>query len=106
MFRIDASRVHAEMVDRLAGNQWTAVELPCDSVCPLLLPQVCSETHIEQAVAIRVDGPVPNPATVAGADLGLKAFPVGCRARSVWHPAKYTEFIGSQLVDHLKEKAA
>lgn len=106
MPRVDASRVHAQMVDGLTRLERPAVELPGDTVRPLFLPVVGAESYVEQAVPVRVHGALPDPAVLAAADLRLKPLSVGGRAVAN-HPTNYTrmhvrsEFIGTELLSAL-----
>ncbi len=60
--------------------------------------------HVEQAVAVRVDRALPDPAVARTLDLRLESL---SHITRVWsrhnanHTTKYTEFIGRQLLAYL-----
>jgi hypothetical protein len=103
---INALRVHAEVIDRVTGPKLDACEqLVGDAVRPMLSPRAFNGSQIEQAVAVGVERPLPDPAACAATDLRHESLSYVSWDRAT-HPANYTEMIGRRLMQHVQKVAA
>jgi hypothetical protein len=109
MLRIDARRLHAEMVEGHPRWDGATFKLISDSMRPLLDP-FAFDLPIEEPVTVRVKCAGPYPTATSLLDLGGIAFMFVSGLRSSCHihnyTTVYTEFIGAQLIRHLQERAA
>lgn len=101
---VDAARVHAQVVERVAFRNGADKEFVSDSMRQELSPSFVG-ADVEVPVAVAADRAVPDPARSGALDLRLKTLTDILRLRPGLHATEFTEFIGTQLLDQLTKAA-
>lgn len=109
MIRINAYRVHAEVIECVTRWDGPAMELKAESMGEGLAPNAV-DLAVKIPVPVAADGTNPNPASRPRADLRFESGSLVLGSWSLCHKyddtTRDTEYIGSQLFAHLAEVAA
>lgn len=103
MLRPDASRRHADVIERVAEGDRPDVERVGVPVREHLDPLAIA-LDVEVAVAVGPDRTPPHPAPSRPFNLSFEPLQFGLRRWT--HPTKYTEWIGAQLLREIENRVA